>query len=119
MGVATAEFRMPGVVRFANAGAVRAAGEQFLDDAPDAARISLAELEENNSVVVALLLAWVRHARGLGRTLCYTHVPGDLRNIIELYGVADILPLEDGSSADAWSVADDEPDAPSGQQENT
>ena len=114
MGAAISEFRIPEVVRFDNAAAVRLAGEQFVDQGPAVVQVSLAPLRENNSVVVAVLLAWVRHARARNKTLRFVGVPGDLRNIIELYGVAGILPLEDGSSAGVWSVDDEEADPRTG-----
>jgi len=122
MGAAISEFQIPDIVCFDNAAAVRLAGEQFVDQGPAVMRVSLAPLRESNSVVVAMLLAWVRHARARAKTLRFVDVPGDLRNIIELYGVAGILPLEDGGSAGVWSVADDEADirtADAGHPEGT
>lgn len=110
MGATVSEFRIPEIVNFDTAAAVRLAGERFVDQAPAVMRVSLAPLRESNSVVVATLLAWVRHARACAKTLSFVDVPGELRNIIELYGVAGILPLEDGSSAGAWSVLDDQAD---------
>jgi len=122
MAAPSAEYRVPAVVRFANAAEVRLAGERFLEQAQGPVRVSLAELRENNSVVVALLLAWVRRARALDRTLRIVEVPGDLLNIIELYGVAGVLPLEQGASATAWSVEDADQHADAGasdQQEQS
>lgn len=95
-------FELPEAIRFDNAATVRAAGERFLEDAPQSARISLAALAESNSVTVAVLLGWVRKARALARTLEFVDVPVGLRNIIELYGVTSVLPLENGVSVQAW-----------------
>jgi len=111
-GAEPADFPVPELIRFGNAAAVRHAGEAFLDQADAAVRFDLAALRENNSVVVALLLAWVRRADQLGRSLLFVNVPADLRNIIELYGVSGILPLDGAGSGSAWTVADDGPDAP-------
>jgi len=99
---------LPDAVRHDDAGAVRLAGERVLDEAPDGVEFSLASLKESNSVVVALLLAWVRYARTRNKSIRFVDVPDDLRNIIELYGVADILPVEGGSAGSAWSIADDD-----------
>lgn len=107
MASVAAEFRVPERVRFDNAATVRQSGEQFLDAATGPVRISLGQLAERNSVVVALLLAWVRHARARGTTVQFVDVPDDLRNIMELYGVAGLLPLEGGGAGTAWTVADD------------
>jgi phospholipid transport system transporter-binding protein len=99
---APAVFDLPEVVRLDNAAEVRLAGEQFLDGATGAVRMDLGALRECNSVVVAVLLAWVRHAARLGRTLCYDDVPAELRQIIELYGVANLLPIgQSGATAPA------------------
>lgn len=98
------ELRLPARVRYADVASIRAAGEAFLNGAPGAARISLGDLEDFTSVVVAVLLAWVRCARARGCELVLTDVPADLRNIIDLYGVAGLLPLEAGGQGHAWSV---------------
>jgi phospholipid transport system transporter-binding protein len=92
--VAPAVFDLPEIVRLDNAAEVRLAGEQFLDRASGAVRMDLGALRESNSILVAVLLAWVRHAAKLGRTLRYDGVPAELRQIIELYGVANLLPIE-------------------------
>ena len=106
--VATQLFQLPERVRFDNAESVRGAGERFLDKVAGAAEFSLGALRESNSVVVALLLAWVRHARARGIPLRFVAIPADLRNIIELYGVADILPLEAGDTGSTWTVEDED-----------
>jgi phospholipid transport system transporter-binding protein len=106
-GASASAFRLPDSVRYDNVLAVREAGERALDEAPDGVEFSLAPLRESNSVVVALLLAWVRHARARSKSIRFVEVPADLRNIIELYGVTEILPLEDGGAASAWAIADD------------
>jgi phospholipid transport system transporter-binding protein len=98
---------LPDAVRHDDAGPVRLAGERVLDETSGGVEFSLAPLKESNSVVVALLLAWVRYAQMRNKSIRFVDVPDDLRNIIELYGVADILPVEGGSPGSAWSIADD------------
>jgi hypothetical protein len=61
--------------------------------------MDLGSVRESNSVLVALLLAWVRHASKAGRTLHFDNVPAELRQIIGLYGVGGLLPIE-GEDAD-------------------
>jgi len=113
MNVVPAEFQVPAIIRADNATAVRQAGERFVDEGPAEIEISLAALAANNSIVIALLLAWVRRARARGKVLRFVAVPDDLRNIIELYGVTEILPLDGAGSpaGTAWAVEDDEPAA--------
>lgn len=114
------EFRVPAAIDFTNAPAVRRAGEDFLATTSGRARISLAALGQHNSVMVSLLLAWVRRARELERTIEFVGVPEELRNIIDLYGVTDILPLESGSGSAAWTTEDSErsPGVPESRREH-
>lgn len=107
-GSAVPDLRLPARVRYADVASVRASGEAVLNAAPGVARISLGDVEDCTSVVVALLLAWVRYASARGCDLVLTDVPADLRNIIDLYGVAGLLPLEAGGQGHAWSVDDGE-----------
>jgi len=106
-------YRLGAVVRYDDVATLRAAGERFIDTTPGVLTFSLAELVESNSVVVALLLAWVRYAGARGRTLQIVDVPQDLRNIIELYGVSTLLPLEqDGRDSGLFEIVADQPEAP-------
>ncbi|MFM7120321.1 MAG: lipid asymmetry maintenance protein MlaB [Gammaproteobacteria bacterium] len=100
-----AEYRFPKRLAYADAASVRADGERRLTGASAGLRVSLADLLDHSSIVVAVLLAWVRHAKGLGRGLTLVDVPAELRNIIDLYGVAPLLPLEAGGDAGAWAPA--------------
>jgi len=106
---APAVFDLPEVVRFDNAVDVRLAGERFLDGSSGAVRIGLAALRESNSIVVAVLLAWVRHAAKVGRSLRFHDVPADLRKMIELYGVASLLPIEGSAANGATPPAERNP----------
>lgn len=48
-----------------------------------------------DSAAVTVMLAWQRAAAALGKTARFRGVPGGLRSLIALYGVADLLALED------------------------
>ncbi len=100
---AGAEYRFPKRLTYADAASVRADGERRLSGAPEGLRVSLADLLDHSSIVVAVLLAWVRHSERLGRNLTLVDVPAELRNIIDLYGVASLLPLEAGGDGQAWA----------------
>jgi len=88
-----AVFPVAELIRFENAAAARQAGEAFLDGCDGDCRFSLAALQESNSVVVALLLAWFRHAHQQDKRIRFVDVPADLLNIIDLYGLTELLPL--------------------------
>lgn len=53
--------------------------------------INLAQLTAVDSAAVATLLAWQRAARERGTALKFSNLPVNLKSMIELYGVADLL----------------------------
>lgn len=61
--------------------------------------VDLAEVGELDSSALALLLAWLREARRLGRELAFTNLPQGLTTIAQLYGVAELLPATPASAA--------------------
>jgi phospholipid transport system transporter-binding protein len=89
-----APFAAPVAITFANAAEIRAAGEAFVEQGAGSLQISLGALEESNSIAVATMLAWYRRARRLEKSLVFIDIPDDLRNIIELYGLTEVLGLE-------------------------
>lgn len=56
------------------------------------AEIDLAQLTVVDSAAVATLLAWQRAAHARGRTLAFHNPPANLQSLIQLYGVAELLP---------------------------
>jgi phospholipid transport system transporter-binding protein len=71
------------------AGALREGGEAI---AMGAREVDLGGVEELDSSALALLLAWLRAAKGRGRDLSFARLPSGLTTIAELYGVAGLLP---------------------------
>ena len=60
--------------------------------------VDLAQVEVADSAAVSMLLAWLRNAQRHGlRSLAFVNVPGNLRSLADLYGVADALPLSHAS----------------------
>ena len=54
--------------------------------------VDLAEVTELDSSLLAMLLAWLREARRLGRSLAVANLPEGLATIAKLYGVVELLP---------------------------
>jgi phospholipid transport system transporter-binding protein len=54
--------------------------------------VDLAEVGELDSSALALLLAWLREAKRLNRSLVFANLPQGLTTIARLYGVAELLP---------------------------
>lgn len=57
-----------------------------------AAAVDLAGVTELDSSLLAMLLAWLREARRLGRGLALANLPEGLATLAKLYGVVDLLP---------------------------
>ncbi len=50
-------------------------------------------VSEDNSGI-ALLMAWTRFANKLGKDVCFINLPNQLRDVIKLSGLEDILPIK-------------------------
>ena len=57
-----------------------------------AGAVDLGEVTELDSSLLAVLLAWLREARRLGRGLDFSNLPEGLSTIARLYGVVELLP---------------------------
>lgn len=97
-------FSLGGRVTFDNLAVLRGDGERFIREAPTVPVFSLAGLEGGDSAAVALLMAWFRLARHLGKEVVFVDVPDNLRNIIEVSGLAEVLPVQ-GRPEDGEDVA--------------
>ena len=79
-----------GPVTLANVARVLEEGYAQIREAADT--VELAEVPELDSSLLALLLAWLREARRLGRALEFANLPPGLATIARVYGVVDLLP---------------------------
>ena len=57
-----------------------------------AVKVDLAGVTELDSSLLAMLLAWLREARQLGRPLEIAHLPEGLATLARVYGVVELLP---------------------------
>ncbi|MFY9314160.1 MAG: STAS domain-containing protein [Burkholderiales bacterium] len=60
--------------------------------------VDLGGVGELDSSALALLLAWLREAKRLGRELVFANLPQGLTTIARLYGVAELLPASPASA---------------------
>jgi len=90
---------VPETVRFDNYEALREAACDDVDSAPESAslEISFEDRSRSGSIGVALMIAVFRHAHASGRAVRFVEIPVDLRNIIEVADLEDVLPLEAAS----------------------
>ena len=56
--------------------------------------VDLGEVTEVDSSLLAALLAWLRESKSSGRPLSFSRMPPDLLTLAQLYGVAQLLPLD-------------------------
>jgi phospholipid transport system transporter-binding protein len=59
--------------------------------------VDLAGVEGADSAAVSMLLSWVRNAQRYGANISFVNIPKNLRSLADLYGVADVLPLNHSS----------------------
>lgn len=55
--------------------------------------IDLAQVTEVDSSAVSMLLDWQRKALNNNQRLCFLNMPENLKNLTQLYGVAELVPL--------------------------
>jgi ABC-type transporter Mla MlaB component len=94
---------VPETVRFDNYALLCQAACRDVDSAPEGAplEISFEDRSSSGSIGVALMIAVFRHAHTRGRTIRFVEIPVDLRNIIEVADLEDVLPLEAASEPSA------------------
>ena len=79
-----------GAVTLGNAAALLEEGRRHI--AEGVQTVDLAEVNEMDSALLAVLLAWLRDAHGRERQLSFTNLPESLRTIAQLYGVDRLIP---------------------------
>jgi ABC-type transporter Mla MlaB component len=71
--------------------AIRAEGEALMARSQGPYQFDLSGLERANSVTVAVLLAWYRHATLRQKPIMFVNLSQDLLNIIEFSGLRRVL----------------------------
>jgi phospholipid transport system transporter-binding protein len=83
-------YRVQGPVTLATVEALLEEGERRFDGRE--IHVDLAGVTEADSSAVALLLAWARDAGTRGRRISFENLNENLRTLITLYEVGDLLP---------------------------
>jgi phospholipid transport system transporter-binding protein len=81
-----------GAVTLANAAALLEEGRRHL--AEGVQTVDLGEVNEMDSALLAVLLAWLRDAHGREGAISFVNLPESLRTIAQLYGVDSLLPVK-------------------------
>ena len=85
-----ARLVISGAVTLGNAAALLEEGRRHL--AEGVQTVDLGEVNQMDSALLAVLLAWLRDARARERPLAFVNLPESLRTIAQLYGVDRLLP---------------------------
>ena len=93
-------FSLTGELNYDNAGAVMSAGSTRISECSGDVTLDLAAVTSKvGSLVVAVMLAWIRHAANADVALHYTSVPSPILRIIRFSGLEDTVPLAAPPSA--------------------
>lgn len=57
--------------------------------------VDCAAISQSSSVGLSLLLCWLRDAQATGKKLQIRNLPEDMRQVAEVYGLLELLPLAD------------------------
>lgn len=79
-----------GAVTLGNAAALLEEGRRHI--AEGVQTVDLGEVNEMDSALLAVLLAWLRDARSREKQLSFVNLPASLRTIAQLYGVDRLIP---------------------------
>ena len=86
------DLKLAGVeVDLESAERLRVEGLRLIEQAGQSLEVNLAGLKRANSVTVALLLSWYRHAALHDKSILFTGLSQELRNIIEFSGLTQVL----------------------------
>jgi anti-anti-sigma regulatory factor len=86
------------IVNLENAESVKIHGYALIDAASDKVTIDLASLKHANSVTIAVLCAWHRYAARRDISAVFINLDEELRNIIVLSGLQDVLLLNESTN---------------------
>lgn len=94
-GAAAGELVLAGVLDYRSGPQLREDGRQLIASSTAAALVlDCAAVEKSSSVGLALLLAFMRDAQAAGKTLSVRALPEDMRQIAEVSGLTELLPLQ-------------------------
>ena len=93
-------YQVVGRVDLGNLMQIREEGEAAIAAAGDRVVVDLSRLENGNSAALALLMAWFRAAESQEKTIEFVGAPAELQNIVELSGLAGVLPLEGAAAVE-------------------
>ena len=92
--LAEGRLRLQGELSFRTVPQVLAQGETLFEQVPSSVAIDLQGVSRSDSAGVALLVEWTRAAHRRHKNIVFRNVPPQMRSIVEVCGLEDILSLE-------------------------
>lgn len=92
--VAPGRCRVVGEMGFAQVSTLLVASQPAFAADGERLEVDLAGVTRADSAGLALLIEWMRRARGAGKTIVFRSVPDQLRAIARVSDLEDILPVE-------------------------
>ncbi|CAD5106797.1 STAS domain-containing protein [Zestomonas carbonaria] len=90
------ELRLAGVLDYSTGPALREEGGRLIREAQAAELVlDCGAVEHSSSVGLSLLLAFMRDARQAGKSLAIRGLPVEMRQIAQVSGLTELLPLRD------------------------
>ena len=88
-------LNLVGVLDYRSGPALREQGRKLISSCEQAGLpLDCAGVSKSSSVGLALVLAFIRDARGVGKQLVLRNLPEDMREIAQVSGLGDLLPLQ-------------------------
>ena len=88
-------LNLVGVLDYRSGPALREQGRKLISSCARASLLlDCAGVSKSSSVGLALVLAFMRDARGVGKQLALRNLPEDMREIAQVSGLGDLLPLQ-------------------------
>jgi len=85
-------LQLTGVLDYRSGPALREAGRRLILDNPAASLVlDCAAVEKSSSVGLSLLLAFLRDARSVGKSLEIRDLPADMQKIAKVSGLLEVL----------------------------
>ena len=87
------DFLISGELNFTTAIALCTRGQQLIAE-NTALNFDFSQVNQSSSVGLALLIAWARKAKQLGKTVSFSHLPKELLAAAKVSNLDTILPLD-------------------------
>lgn len=87
-----------GDLTFSTASDLLARGRSLIANNSSAIHFNLSQVSHSSSIGLAVLIAWCRAARQMGKSITFSHLPTNLLSAAKVSNLDSVLPLENENS---------------------